>query len=157
MNHAPADATTSSRTLRIWGWVGAAVALATSLVHIPMLGERSWVVSIIVAAMLIGCAHCSVCLFRNPTVSAWVRTAAMGAIMIALHPVLMSAMGHGSSMAMDHSMPGMDMGGAAMDGMGSMQPWMTLMIGFAAAEIVVAVAALGMIALRNRAGSRTTG
>ncbi|CAM3955696.1 MULTISPECIES: hypothetical protein [Tsukamurella] len=154
MNHAPADAATSSRSLRIWGWVGAAVALATSLVHIPMLGDNSWVVSIIVAAMLIGCAHCSVCLFRNPTVSAWVRTAAMGAIMIALHPVLMSAMGHGSGMAMDHSMPGMDMGGMEM---ASMQPWMTLMIVFAAAEIVVAVAALGMIALRNRGISRTAG
>lgn len=157
MNHAPSDATRSSRTLRIWGWVGAAVALATSLVHLPMLGENSWVVSIIVAAMLIGCAHCSVCLFRNPTVGAWVRTAAMGAIMIALHPVLMSAMGHGSSMAMDHSMPGMDMGGMEMGGMGSMEPWMTLMIGFAAAEILVAVAALGMIALRNRTGSRAAG
>ncbi|ADG76726.1 putative protein OS=Tsukamurella paurometabola (strain ATCC 8368 / DSM / CCUG 35730 /CIP 100753 / JCM 10117 / KCTC 9821 / NBRC 16120 / NCIMB 702349/ NCTC 13040) OX=521096 GN=Tpau_0072 PE=4 SV=1 [Tsukamurella paurometabola] len=157
MNHAPADATTSSRSLRIWGWVGAAVALATSLVHLPMLGDKSWVVSIIVAAMLIGCAHCSVCLFRNPTVSAWVRTAAMGVIMIALHPVLMSAMGHGSGMSMDHAMAGMDMGGMEMGGMASMEPWMTLMIVFAAAEIVVAVAALGVIALRNRGTSRAAG
>lgn len=149
MNHAHADAAGTSRTARIWGWVGAAVALATSLVHLPMLGEHSWVVSILVAAMLIGCAHCSVCLFRNPTVSAWVLTGAMGAIMIALHPVLMSAMS--SSMGgMDHSMPGMDMGSMS-HSMGSMEPWMTLMIVFAAAEIVVAVAALGMIALRRRA------
>ncbi|WP_040765924.1 hypothetical protein [Tsukamurella sp. 1534] len=158
MSHQHGDTVRSSRTLRIWGWVGAAVALATSLVHLPMLGDNSWVVSIIVAAMLIGCAHCSVCLFRNPTVSAWVRTAAMGAIMIALHPVLMSAMGHGSggsAMAgMDHS--GMDMGGdmGAMHSMSSMQPWMTLMVVFAAAEIAVAVAALGVIALRKRAGAR---
>ncbi|GAA1083859.1 hypothetical protein [Tsukamurella spumae] len=149
MNHANAEATRTSRTARIWGWVGAAVALATSLVHLPMLGEHSWVVSILVAAMLIGCAHCSVCLFRNPTVSAWVLTGAMGAIMIALHPVLMSAMS--SSMGgMDHSMPGMDMGSMG-HSMGSMEPWMTLMIVFAAAEIIVAVAALGMIAVRKRA------
>ncbi|WP_191834172.1 MULTISPECIES: hypothetical protein [Tsukamurella] len=149
MNHAHADAAGTSRTARIWGWVGAAVALATSLVHLPMLGDNSWVVSLIVAAMLIGCAHCSVCLFRNPTVSAWVRTAAMGAIMIALHPVLMSAMDSGMA-GMDHSMPGMDMG-AMGHSMSSMQPWMTLMIVFAAAEIAVAVAALSMIALRKRA------
>ncbi|CAM3722945.1 hypothetical protein ACXYTP_20980 [Tsukamurella ocularis] len=149
MMHKHADNTETSRTIRIWGWVGAAVALATSLVHLPMLGDNSWVVSLIVAAMLIGCAHCSVCLFRNPTVSAWVRTAAMGAIMIALHPVLMSAMDSGMA-GMDHSMPGMDMG-AMGHSMSSMQPWMTLMIVFAAAEIVVAVAALSMIALRNRA------
>ncbi|MBS4102698.1 hypothetical protein [Tsukamurella paurometabola] len=149
MNHAHVDAAATSKATRIWGWVGAAVALATSLVHLPMLGDHSWVVSVIVAAMLIGCAHCSVCLFRNPTVSAWVRTAAMGAIMIALHPVLMSAMDAGMA-RMDHSMPGMDMG-AMGHSMGSMQPWMTLMIVFATAEIVVAVAALGMIALRRRA------
>lgn len=149
MNHAHPDAAGMSRTARIWGWVGAAVALATSLVHLPMLGEHSWVVSILVAAMLIGCAHCSVCLFRNPTVRAWLLTAAMGAIMIALHPVLMSAMDSGMA-GMDHSMPGMDMGSMG-HSMGSMQPWMTLMIVFAAAEIVVAVAALGMIALRKRA------
>lgn len=148
--HKHGDTAGTSRTLRVWGWVGAAVALATSLVHVPMLGDHSWVVSIVVAAMLIGCAHCSVCLFRNPTVSAWVRTAAMGAIMIALHPVLMSAMGNGGGM--DHSMPGMDMGSmGSMHSMSSMQPWMTLMIVFATAEIVVAVAALGMIALRSRA------
>ncbi|WP_461167760.1 hypothetical protein [Tsukamurella serpentis] len=151
MKHEHGGSAGSSRSIRIWGWVGAAVALATSLVHVPLLGDKSWVVSIVVAAMLIGCAHCSVCLFRNPTVSAWVRTAAMGAIMIALHPVLMSLMGRGSS-GMDHSMPGMDMGGS--HAMGGMQPWMTLMIVFAAAEIVVAVLALGMIAVRGRTPAR---
>lgn len=148
--HKHGDTTGSSRAIRIWGWVGAAVALATSLVHLPMLGDHSWVVSIIVAAMLIGCAHCSVCLFRNPTVSAWVRTAAMGAIMIALHPVLMAAMGHGSSMSGMDDMPGMDMSSMGGHSMSSMQPWMTLMIVFATAEIVVAVAALAMIALRKK-------
>ncbi|BDH55125.1 hypothetical protein MTP03_00640 [Tsukamurella sp. PLM1] len=80
-------------------------------------------------------------------------TGAMGAIMIALHPVLMSAMGHGSMAGMDHSMPGMDMG-AMGHSMGSMQPWMTLMIVFAAAEIAVAAAALVMIAMRSRAAAR---
>lgn len=149
MTHTYAESTEASRTYRIWGWVGAAVALAASLVHLPMLGNNSWVVSLIVAAMLIGCAHCSVCLFRNPTVSAWLRTAAMGAIMIALHPVLMSAMDTGMA-GMDHSMPGMDMG-AMGHSMSSMQPWMTLMIVFAAAEIIVAAAALGWMALRGRA------
>ncbi|SDR29340.1 hypothetical protein [Tsukamurella pulmonis] len=148
MMHKHADTAEMSRTTRLWGWAGAAVALATSLVHLPMLGEKSWVVSILVAAMLIGCAHCSVCLFRNPTVKAWLLTAAMGAIMIALHPVLMSAMDSGMA-GMDHSMPGMDMG-AMGHSMGAMQPWMTLMIVFAAAEIAVAVAALSWIALRRR-------
>lgn len=146
--HKHGETAEMSRTTRIWGWVGAGVALATSLVHLPMLGEHSWVVSILVAAMLIGCAHCSVCLFRNPTVGAWVRTAAMGAIMIALHPVLMSMMDAGMA-GMDHSMPDMDMG-AMGHTMNSMQPWMTLMIVFAAAEIVVAVAALSRMALRRR-------
>ncbi len=148
MRHEHTDGARMTRTTRIWGWVGAAIALATSLVHLPMLGEHSWVVSILVAAMLIGCAHCSVCLFRNPTVRAWLLTAAMGAIMIALHPVLMSAM-HGPATGMDHSMPGMDMGEMG-HSMSSMQPWMTLMIVFAAAEIMVAVAALSRTALLRR-------
>ena len=119
--------------------------MASSLVHIPMLGEHSWVVSIIVAAMLIGCAHCSICLFRSPTVGAWLRTGAMGMAMLAAHPVMMVTSGN-------TSMPGMDdraMG--SVDSMPGMGPWMNLMLVLAAAEIAIAVVALGQLAVRTRA------
>jgi hypothetical protein len=142
--HAHRDEANAIRSPRVWGWVGAVVALASSAVHLPMLGNHSWVASTIVAAMLIGCAHCSICLFRSPTAGAWLRTGGMGVAMLALHPVLMAAMSN-------TSMPGMDspaMG--SMHSMPSMDPWMSLMLVLAAAEIAVAAVALGLIAMRTR-------
>lgn len=134
------------RSPRLWGWIGAVVALASSAVHIPMLGDHSWVASTIVAAMLIGCAHCSICLFRSPSLGAWLRTGAMGIVMLAVHPVLMATMSNASMPGMDHSAVG------SMYSTGhSMGPWMNLMLVLAAAEIAVAAVALGLIAVRKRA------
>lgn len=98
----------SGRHVSSWrrlGKVGAAVAVACVVLHVPVLGAHlasAPLSAVFMAVLSIGCLSCARHLWRDPGVRAWVTCLVLALAMLALHTVLVGTArshhtGHGGS------------------------------------------------------------